>query len=260
MTLPRFTSGQFGRLDFSHLNDAFGYIDEMRGTSPATAPTPKDSGVLFARIGDTGAGLGVQAGPNTALQFVGHYWNEVVSTGSGWEPFEGGRASGSLTTGIPVDAVQFPALSLTGKTLEQDVVAILFPQMTRPTDQFPARLFFAAVQISEGPQPMKVYGNEPIENAVGRWRYDLVRQRWNNSTKSYVDVDEGGVGTVDGYNTVETAIDNVPIESFGVGSTRGTGFTVFRRPIKDGTVVMATQLSSQTWHFSVPNGYSIGCG
>ena len=36
MTLPRFTSGKVGNLDFSHLNEAFGVIDGLDRAGPVT--------------------------------------------------------------------------------------------------------------------------------------------------------------------------------------------------------------------------------
>jgi hypothetical protein len=257
MTLPRFTSGQVGRLDFAALNEAFGYIDEARGLSPPSASSPKDSGVLFARIGQTGEQLGVTVPPSRALQFVGHYWNEVVSTAGSWEALEGGRSSGSLTTGTPADAVRFPALSITGKTLDENVVAVLFPQMTRATSQFPSSLFYAAVQIPEGPQPMRIDGSTPISGSVGRWTYSVTKTAWNGFTKTFNAVSPAVSGSA--YNSLELLADGTPANSFGVGSIKPATASVTRQPIKTGAVVMCSQLGG-SWHFSVPNGYGINCG
>ena len=255
MTLPRFTSGQVGRLDFATLNDAFGYIDEVRGASPDPRRAPIDGAPIIARIGSTGADLGV---PTTTpgLAFIGHYWNEVV--GPSWDNLPGGRASGDLTTGNPVDAVQFPALSLDGKTLNEGAIAILFPTSSQTSSSVPeSRPFYAALQIPEGQVPMRIDSNVLVSGTTGRWRYTVTKMRWNFISDLYEPIVPATQFIA--YNTLELLVDGSPANSFGVGSIKPSTASVTRQPIKTGAVVMATQLGS-TWHFSIPNGYGVSCG
>ena len=237
MTLPRFTSGQLGRLDFSHLNDAFGYIDLQRGTGE------KDPRAADEKLPLIIAQLGI------ADSNLNYAWAEhVVNEQNQLVPLTGGRTSASS------DGNQhaFPARVVGGSANTGDFV-VLTPKRTKQ-----GKIYYAVIPLSAGAvEPYMVVG---IQQLVmdGLWVYRVKRAYWY----------WGGGGTLLGwqvsggeetaFNTCENPRDDQPALTIGVGSVRPQNIQATRKPIKTGTVALASRVGSFLY-FSVPNGYSYTC-
>lgn len=238
MTLPRFTSGQVGRLDFSHLNDAFGYIDLQRGSEskPVDAADGKLPLVL-AIIGSYDA------------QTKRHAWSEAVIDENGTAvPFTGGRTS--TANGDPF---AFPAFTPDGQQASAGSVVTLVPKRRKSG----AIAYLVVSGSAAGTvNTLIVQGVQQVIHPQRMWVYQVRQAVWE-FTPPFNWQATGAL--MYALNGCENAVDQ-PGVSIGVGTVVpvGVSASAIRQPIKSGTVVVATMVGS-TWVFSVPNGYRYDC-
>lgn len=238
MTLPRFTSGQFGRLDFSHLNDAFGYIDLQRGSEskPVDAADGKLPLVL-AIIGSYDAAT------------KRHAWSEAVIDANGTVvTLSGGRRS--TANGDPF---AFPAFTPDGQQASVGSAVTLVPKRTKT-----GGIAYLVVSGSAAGtvNTLIVQGVQQVIHPQRMWVYQVRQAAWE-FTPPFNWQSTGSV--MYALNGCENAVDQAGV-SIGVGTVVpiGVSASAVRQPIKNGTVVVATMVGT-TWVFSVPNGYRYEC-
>lgn len=238
MTLPRFTSGQVGRLEFSHLNDAFGYIDLARG-EPGRDPStdPQKLPLVLALIGTY---------DSTTKR---HAWSEATIDSSGTAvALDGGRNSTSNG-----DQYAFPAMTADGQQAATGSAVTLVPK--RRTDGSLIYVVVSGVQ-SSSTNTLIVQGVQQVIHDGRMWVYQ-VRQAIFEFTPPFNWQSTGSV--MYALNACENAVDQ-PGVSIGVGTVVpvGVSASATRMPIKNGTVVVG-MLRGSTWIFSIPNGYRYEC-
>lgn len=235
MTLPRFTSGNVGRLTFEHLNNAFETLDGIdRVEGIAGADSPLRGRAITARVT-------AQSGSNYA-------WFEIYRVNGAFVQYPKGRSStfngnayanplvafGSLTPSVGSDVVIFPIYESGGSLVYIPVAA-----------SAGGETFAAAV----GAAPVAIV---PLQ----RWRYTVTEVAWNSSASAWQTVQGGRV--VQAYNGAENPTDapNLPI---GVGQGRGPTTSVERQAIKQSTVVQVSRDIGGAYFFCCPNGYTFTC-
>lgn len=244
MTLPRFTAGQNGSLEFHHLNEAFGYIDTRRSENPKQGPGAQQSASLVGRIGTLPP-------PGTPPSAQGYSWSEVRLTEAGeWIAIDGGRSSGpSNVAGRPELRWTYPAFALDGRPLDAFKEYLLVPSYRQDGKAF----YLAMPQATT--RPYQIIAADPIPTLPGQWRYSARLARRDFQGLWQIPNEQ----TFDLFNTLEALQDGVPANTFGVGSIKPASATVTRQPIKVGAVVVASSDLTGIF-FSVPNGYGINCG
>jgi hypothetical protein len=247
MTLPRFTSGKVGNLDFSHLNEAFGVIDGLDRTSGLSRRVRKMPNIVVARLGNqdqSPEGFGAWA------------WTEVY-----WN-FGGDLAvtvPGGLTSGSPAgepnpNPYLLPAVSLEPTAFRTGEVVLLVPSHRARFNAAPESIMLIVRTLPSVTRAFEIVNAVGI--SLGRWRYIGRERRWDGVNNAWVaaEVNDQDVNLL---NSVENAVDTPG--NIGVGSTLpGSVPQPVRQRIKNGTVVMATA-SNAFYVFSVPNGYAFQC-
>lgn len=238
MTLPRFTSGQVGRLDFAALNEAFGYIDEARGVSPSGMRADRVPPRILATLGAYDA---------TAL---GHSWSESVVTETGTiETLQGGRSSGPQS-----EPHQFPAITADGSEAASGDVVML-DECFRKNGK---AVYLISPLVTSASEMLKVIGIFQTMIPGRMWSYRCRRVQFSFSvpgSPGFGWVESGS--EVSALNGCENAVDQIP-QSIGVGTQIPAAGSATRMPIKVGTVVLAKRRSGG-FEFSIPNGYAYQC-
>lgn len=231
MALPRFTSGRVGNLEFSHLNEAFDRIEsreamQSRGRQPSTV-------ILLAQLTQQ----------NDADEFA---WAEVRRSDDGsYSPSPNG-----ITSTREGDPFAFAAVSLTGGSQVGDIVAI----SPRRTAQ--GKLWYS-INGGSGTVSRSFIITESIAHPSrsDMWAYKA------RPVDRTIQSGYGGVWTPTSaleYILVNGAENPADGSSIGVGTVPPSGVQYVRRPIKVGTVVVASNINND-WVFSIPNGYSFIC-
>ena len=244
MTLPRFTSGSIGKLDFSHLNDAFGYIDLARSVStPMPDSKSAPSGAIFAKI------LNRDIQNNRSV----HSWTEVVQTGPGTyvEPQH------PRTSKVDGNDFFYPVETIDGDELATNSVHAVFPHRRADGSFFYLQL---GVQQEVGMLAIGTVAQTLIPNQMWTYHARLARFRIDAYPTPTWEVYGDPTTAVNGC---ESAPDIHPI--YGVGSSipgansgqEGTP-NISRRPIRSGVIAVAIRATA-IWTFSIPNGYSVIC-
>lgn len=231
MTLPRFTSGRVGNLDYSHLNEAFDMLDG-KSAERVDRRQPRAQPLLAKLLDRNQSGL--------------FSWSEMVRNDDGTYQ----AATNGLSSTKMGDAYRFPAVSLSGGAMVGDVV-IIEPRRTKQ-----GKLYYT-IQSGAGTvtRAFIIVSSVPHATRTDAWAYigktvesvfsPGFGQQW--STTSQVEFVL--------LNGCENASDG---SSIGVGTVPPTGVVSTRRPIKPGTVVTASNINGD-WIFSVPNGYQFVC-
>lgn len=234
MTLPRFTSGQFGRLDFSHLNDAFGYIDLQRGSGEKD-PLAADERLplITARI--------------TGRDSANHSWVEVARQSGSWQDVQGGRTSTSASNDFA-----FPAMTVDESHVASDSIVVLVPKrgMRGEIRYVILNPVFGMVQLA------MIQTVEAIDPGR-RWRYIAQTATASASGAPLVPSYSTSGTPFVLFNSVEEMPDTATI--YGVGSYKNANFTIVRQPLRVGLIVLATRISSSMAVCSIPNGYRYEC-
>lgn len=234
MTLPRFTSGQFGRLDFSHLNDAFGYIDLQRGSESKPDESPDGKlPLITARI--------------TGRDSANHSWVEVARESGSWQDVKGGRTSKSASNDFA-----FPAMTVDESHVAADSIVIIVPKRGKRGEIRYVILnpVFGMVQLA------MIQTVEVIEPAK-RWRYIAQAATASASGTPLMPSYSTSGNPFVLFNSVEEMPDTATI--YGVGSYKNANFTIVRQPLRVGLIVLATRISSSMAVCSIPNGYRYEC-
>jgi hypothetical protein len=238
MTLPRFTSGRVGNLDFSHLNEAFSKIDDIgRSSGESRKMRPSIGSMIVAQIGV----------PGLSNQYA---WYEVTLGPTGLATvIEGGLSSGSPAPQPNPDLYLLPAVSIDGTVFSVGDIVLLSP--ARRTD---GSSYMTIVKpVGSTVRPYEITGATGI--SLGRWLYTGQRRKWDAVQTAWVL--EGSATTVTMLNGAENAVDSTG--NIGVGSTLpGSVPQPIRQRIKDGTIVTPTN-SGGVLTFCIPNGYAFQC-
>ena len=247
MTLPRFTSGKVGNLDFSHLNEVFGVIDGLDRTSAGAKSARRTPSTVVARLGNqdqSGSGFG------------GWSWEEVYwNYGSDLAvTVPGGLTSGSPAGEPNPNPYLLPAVSLEPTAFRTGEVVLLLPTHRARFNNAPDAVMLIIRTLPSVTRAFEIVNAVGI--SLGRWRYIGRERKWDGLNNAWVaaEVNEQDVNLL---NSVENAVDTPG--NMGVGSTLpGSVPQPVRQRIKNGTVVMATA-SNAFYVFSVPNGYAFQC-
>lgn len=231
MTLPRFTSGKVGNLEFSHLNEAFDIL-EGKQAAIRSRREPADAALLVRLIQKNAAGA--------------FSWSEMTRKDDGtFEAVNGGVASTK-----DGDAFHYPAISLSGGAIAGDTV-IIEPRRTKQ-----GKLYYTIA--TSGGTVTRAF--QIVSSVAHASRPDM----WAYVGKTVESVQTPGTGaqwvatSQLEYVLLNGAENPSDGNSIGVGTVPPSGTLSTRRAIKPGTVVMASY-SGNNWVFSIPNGYSFVC-
>jgi len=231
--LPRFTQGNFGNLQWHHLNQVFDVIE--RSPVPMERKRdPQESSFVYAKL--TGEAATAPGGKK-------YSWVEIELD---WLTNESSERDGGRRSGTATDPFQVPALGISGSEAYQigDVVLLRL-------ESFPNGKRFALVIKPTGSdvKMFRIIGAASI--AAARWRYTGIIAGLD--TDSWVD---RGTQQYTLYNGCENAVDFG--NTIGVGTVKPGSAQAVRRPIRDDTIVQAVYIDG-AWCFSIPNGYSFAC-
>lgn len=231
--LPRFTQGNFGNLQWHHLNQVFDVI-ERPPVPMERKRDPQDSSFVYAVL------TGEQV---TAQQQRRYSWREIERnpTTGGFAEREGGR-----TSGTDADPFLIPAIAISGTEAYQIGNLVLLR-----LDSFPNGQRFALVIRPTGSdvKMFRITGATSI--GAGRWKYTGVL--------AGIELDAWvarGTEPYTLYNGCENSVDSGNI--IGVGTVKPNSASAVRQPIRNETVVQAVYVDFG-WCFSIPNGYSFAC-
>lgn len=238
MTLPRFTSGRVGNLEFSHLNEAFAAIDDMsRASGETRRMRPTIGSMVVAQIGV--AGISNQ-----------YAWYEVtIGIDGAATVIPGGLSSGAPFPQPNPDPYLLPAVSIDGTAFGVGDIVLLSP--ARRTD---GTSYMAIVKpVGSTVRPYEIV--DAVGISLGRWRYTGARRRWDELQSAWVA--DGSSDTITMLNGAENAVDTPG--HIGLGSTLpGSVPQPVRQRIKNGTVVTPTNTGG-VLTFCIPNGYAFQC-
>lgn len=243
MTLPRFTAGAVGNLEFSHLNEAFERIEAM-SASPEVA-VARTRGI-FSRV-ITVKILERQGEPPFE---TGSFEEVALATPAGgvYFPIAGGVKSTDGTN-------PFAAPIVSPVSAPDSIVNVLacvarngklyFREFTPPTTEGDMYIVLGAtvLQGSTATRSVFSYSLKPaVVNAQGQWT---------------------GVGdtAIEGFNGAENPEDEIAagVKVIGVGSKIPQNTYAARQPIRVGTVVGPAKMQGGRLVFCVPNGYEFRC-
>lgn len=234
MTLPRFTSGSVGSLQYHHLNEAF---DLIESSGPVSSP--------FG-MGENAQLILAQLGPETNGAYQ---WTEVVLKDDGtYEPLVGGRSSA-----LSSDSLAAPAFALDGAAFAMGSVVTISPRRTKE-----GKSWWAILSATAGAsKAMQILGTQPTQWPGPMWGYrarETVVQLGSAPTE-YRSEPFGPEYTI--LNLAEIRDDD---EYIGMGTMIPGFATAVRRPIRPGHVVIAHKIPTVSlWCFFAPNGYQFGC-
>lgn len=237
MTLPRFTSGKVGKLEFHHLNEAFDRIENVDPSMPAG--TRQILGrVILARVqGQSGSGNAAKG------SFV-----EVAVTSPGSDTYN--AVSGGVTSTVGADAFGAPIV------FPVPPIGTVVPILGHVAAD--GKLYFrqcAAASSSASVRAGRITQTTQI-TANTKWLYTLTDvQVQTLATAQY---QATGVGSFQALNGCEEAVDVPANRNIGVGTVHVVGSTATRQPIKVDTIVVCIP-TLNGYVFSVPNGYSFAC-
>jgi hypothetical protein len=239
MPLPRFTSGQVGKLTFAHLNEAFDRIENVDPELRASA-SPILGRVILARItGQSGSGASIKG----SFQEVAV--DNPTATSLSYSVVEGGitSATSAGTYGAPI---VFPVSAI------GTVVPILAHVAVN------GALYFRECSAAAASASVRVgrVKTATTITANAKWLYTLTDIAVSNmATAQYVAT---GAADFTALNGCEEAVDVAAQRNIGVGTIHPVGSTATRQAIKVDTVVTCIPTAGG-FVFSIPNGYSFVC-
>lgn len=237
MNLPRFSSGQFGALRFDQLNEAFDGIEESSRSPVRHVGDHQRLPLVLASI--------VSYDEET----LRHAWAEAVINEAGTAvALDGGRSSAFMD-----DPYYFPAMNPSGTEIPSETVVPLVPK--RRKDGRP--IYVIAGVAGSVVDTFMIMGTYQAMIEGQMWSYRVKKARWSPGYEQGLHWRTEGSDQA-AINSCESAVDDIPLQSIGVGTIRPAGVSATRRPIKTGTVVVAAKRLAG-WVFSIPNGYSYSC-
>jgi hypothetical protein len=244
MQLPRFTSGEVGRLTFAHLNDLFARLEALE----AAARNPL--GVAGTRGRVVTARVTQQSSPGV------YRWVEVERNGNAWTDKPDGLSSKDGATPPNEDA--FPII---GAILEPAPIPIVIsPQYKQDGSLF----YSPTAPGAEGFAFYKVTNFANLELGK-RWTYTLKKQKIGLVNNVATWQNDDSAANVVGLNGAENRTDppymTATNDLYGVGWARPQGgYVQSRNPIQIGIVVAAQPIPGSSYYgFSMGNGYSTVC-
>lgn len=237
MTLPRFTSGKVGKLEFHHLNEAFDRIENVDPSMPS-AHRQILGRVILARVtGTSGSGNSTK----------GSFQEVAVTTpgSNSYNAVTGGVSStvGSDPFGAPI---VFPV----------SAIGAIVPILGHVSGD--GKLYFrecSSVSTGSGVRAGKITAATQI-TANTKWLYTLTDvQVLTLATATY---QATGVGSFQALNGCEEAVDVPANRNIGVGTVHVAGSQATRQPIKVDTIVTCVPTAGG-FVFSIPNGYGFVC-
>jgi hypothetical protein len=236
MTLPKFTAGQVGKLEFHHLNEAFERIERLDGNPALVAASGPVLGrvilvEVLARNGSAGAVRG--SFKEVALSTVGS--NSYVAV------------SGGVTSTVSGDAFGAPIV------FPCPPVGAIVPVLGHIAAN--GKLYFRECSSPASVRLGKISSSAQIGTS-SKWIYNLTEVVVNNfSQGTYT---SAGAGSFQALNGCEEPADVVANRNIGVGTIYPTGATASRKAIKNDTIVLCL-LAGTDYVFSIPNGYEFAC-
>ena len=232
MTLPRFTSGKVGALEFSHLNEAFDRIEDSSALVTMKRPRAALGRVFLARIlSKTGSGLTEKG----AFEEVARL---DLSAGT-YAVIPGG-----LKSTLGADAYKYPIVAAVSG------VGSIVPILGHIAGD--GSLYFKECAVSSTGTMASVVS---ATGSGPRWTYALNPVKWDGSAW----VTTGAAPITGAINGAENAVDTPQTRNIGVGSVYVANATATRNPIKVGTVVGPVIDIDGFYLFSTPNGYPFAC-
>lgn len=231
MTLPRFTSGRVGNLEFQHLNEAFDRIDAL-GSAPERLSF---KGEVFHRV----ILVKVTGVNGTGATATGSFVEVALATvpSQTYTPISGGitSASGANTYAFPIVAPVPP-------------VDAIVPVVAHISND--GKLYFVQAVAPSTLQMLRILSSTATTGT--QWRYDVQPVRWSAGW-----VDDGLVAY--GYNGCEFVGDIAASRTIGTGTIHPDTADAVRKPLRNNLVVGPALKQGTDWVFSIPNGYEFTC-
>lgn len=257
MNLPRFNSGQVGRLTFEHVNEICALVEQLRPllTKDARLSPSGEFETLFARITARNTTYGshqwveVEPKPRTEIQF--HYE---------WQDRVGGRKSRTPSDGTayqPAYAIAPYAFAFPSDVQLVEINSIVCLARLKGTDGK------IAWQIVASKPPAAVFPAEIMGSvAIGtttpnnRWRYYWREVRWNVTSSAWETFTGARVSLAQtpDYPAAANGCEQSSVTWGGLGP----GNVVSNLAIPNGTVVPLAFVGVLPF-FSLPNPLRIEC-
>lgn len=245
MTLPRFTKGQAGNLDFSTLNEAFEAIDNLRrgGERPPARFQPRaaaGAGPIMVKVSTVTTDLARQRWGWTEVELLNVPPNTTQASFLTYGVKSGGATSNGLATPIVGDLFGGETCMAT-RQIGNGGVPYYVPTI-EPFEPYPAKILSYVTGAS-----------------TGQWIYTVQKQYYNYSNSTF----ENAGGQFDCKNTVEYVADTASL--FGVGFNKPSGIqTLNRSPVRAGVIVQIYRAFDSdhllgTRVFTMPNPYTATC-
>lgn len=232
MTLPRFTSGQVGKLTFFHLNEAFDRIETI------SADPGKPFNQILGRVILAKITAHQGSGSSRVGSFVEVSANAIPPTS--YTTVSGGVNSNGFVAPIvaPVSAVN-SIVPILGHVAADG--KLYFRECSAP----------AAVRLGRISTSAQI-------GTSSRWIYTLTGVAIDNVNQGTYIAD--GTGSFQALNGCENPLDVSASRQIGVGTIYPSTLTTtpVRKAIKNETVVLCVA-SGTDYVFSIPNGYEFTC-
>ena len=273
MKLPRFTSGDVGRLNFSHLNEAFDRIETEFARIACSDRAQEETSVIAQIMERQAIVIGTDPNTNNPVYANIYSWQEI-------ERDEVGRfnvKANGLNSGGQDNPFDAPAIQLADvrdqsvkETLALGESVILVPRISSSGVRYwiITRIFPFKRVLLRINNATEIRSQDNPSQEIGLWRYSCsrVRIRLRESatpglSEPYAEVvDDGGDYWM--WNSCELLRDFPASNQWGVGFLP-TRAPVRRKALRSGLVVEATYSADVMvvpglgfgYVCSVPNGY-----
>jgi hypothetical protein len=246
MQLPRFTSGEVGRLTFAHLNDLFARLEalEAAARNPLGGAGIRGRSITAKITGQPAGGV--------------YTWVEVHRDGEAWVDKPDGLSSKDPSLDPPDDDKAFPIIGAI--TEPYPIPVAITPQYRKD-----GSLFYSPASPGEGGAAFyKIISYTTMEPNKS-WQYTIKKQivelvsnapTWKNDPNS-----SNVVGLNGAENRTDPPFMTQTNDLYGVGWARPQGGLVqARNPIQPGIIVHAQPISGTGYYgFHAGNGYTTVC-
>jgi hypothetical protein len=230
MSFPRFNSGSIGRLTFDTMNQVFDRIEALESDALRRTAKPEKTRQIFpVRV----------TGTNAFGQSSFYEVHQASAfTAGGWNQLQGGVSSSSNGNDF--------AYPLRGLYTVNQIVWVSAVNADDGT-----LYYVGIVDTANRPETVIIKSSGSIGG--GRWLYTVWRVFFNPSTALYQDI----AIDIPAYNGAENRVDGSALKGVGFMGTSTATYT--RNPIANDVVVTGFMDSDGTFHFSMPNGYTVTC-
>lgn len=233
MTLPRFTSGRVGNLEFHHLNEAFDRIEQTDGISSSLDRVKQvwSRTILVRVVAHSGTSASsVASFVEVALASIGSSaYNEIVG---GVTSTVNGNQYGAPIVGPlpPIGSV----LAVVGHVAMD------------------GKIYFKSAASPSSLSMLKIVG---ASSGTTNWRYDVRPVFWSGSAW----IEDSTQAQAYGYNGAESIADIAATRTIGVGTIHPDTADATRKRLRDNLIVGPAMKQGDDWVFSIPNGYEFVC-